>query len=653
MTASSAGLPDPGALPVAVVTTLRPESRLIRFAWLPPVVFALAILIFWRLGAPMAHESAAALLLLNGVFLFGTSAFIAVLASRTFLGNGDAASLMLACAMVIWGCTSLLAVVMSGVGNITVLVHNMGFAISSLCHLLGALAGRRHLVFAAPGGALAGFMAGAFGVVLVILLGVANNWWPVVFVQGIGGTPLRGAVLTATAIMLVVAARLMAMQRGGAQPAFMRPYYLGLLMLALGAVGLMLVETTGTLFSWTVRTTQYVGGLYLLIGAIAGTREARRFQLPLHVELEQAQQARLVAERALAERARLLDLTQDAIMVRDADNRISYWNQGAAALYGWSATEARGRNPHELLRTEFPEPLQEILQQVRSEGRWAGELVQWARDGRRVTVASRWALDTEQRSGMLEINTDITASVQSREQLRETDRRKDEFIATLAHELRNPLAPLRNSVYLIKHAADNPQRVEQARAMMERQLTHMVRLIDDLLDVSRVSRGALELRLERVDLNTALRQAVETMQPIIDAAGQQLTLSVPDEPVWLQADTVRLTQAFGNLLNNASKYNAPQGGIWLTARREGDEVAVSVRDSGIGIPPGMQSRIFEMFAQVRHSQEHSQGGLGIGLTLTRRLIEMHGGSVQVHSEGGGRGSEFIVRLPLESGPGGH
>ncbi len=623
--------------------------RLSSLAWLPPVIFPLAILLLWLQGSQTVHESALALILLNGVFLFGTAAFIAVLASKTFLDNGDAASLMLACAMVIWASTSLLAGLGGSVTNNVITVHNLGLCCSTLCHLFAAILGRQERTFGNPGGALAVALSTAFIVVLGILFGAQQGWWPTFFVQGSGGTPVRTGVLATTVAMLLSTAVLMASQRQSAQSPFLRPYYLGLLLLAISAVGLMLLSVTGTLLGWTVRAAQYAGGLYMLIGAIAGTREVRRFGLPLHVELEQAREARLVAERALAERARLLDLTQEAIIVRDAADRISYWNQGAVALYGWSAAEAMGRDPHQLLQTLFPQPLPQILEEVRNEGRWAGEAIHTARDGRRVIVASRWALDTENRSGMLEINTDITDSANTREQLREADRRKDEFIATLAHELRNPLAPLRNSVYLIKHAAGSPQRIEQARVIMERQLAHMVRLIDDLLDASRISRGTLELRRERTDLIDALQHAMETLQPIIDSAEQRLDFSLPEQPLWLQADAVRLTQAFINLLNNASKYNVPQGEIWLVARREGDEAVVSVRDTGVGIAPEMQERIFDMFTQVRHVREHSPGGLGIGLTLTRRLIELHGGSVQVRSDGSGCGSEFIVRLPLEPG----
>jgi signal transduction histidine kinase len=229
---------------------------------------------------------------------------------------------------------------------------------------------------------------------------------------------------------------------------------------------------------------------------------------------------------------------------------------------------------------------------------------------------------------------------------READRRKDEFLATLAHELRNPLAPIRNGLKIMQLAPDDREAMERARAMMERQVQQMVRLIDDLLDLSRISLGKVELRKERVELAAVLQSALETSRPLIDRSGHDLTVSVPPEPVFVDADVTRLAQVFANLLNNAAKYTERGGHIGLTVRREGGEVAVSVRDNGVGIPAPMLPRIFEMFTQVDRSLEKSQGGLGIGLSIVKRLVEMHGGTVEAHSEGDRLGSELIVRLPV-------
>ena len=236
------------------------------------------------------------------------------------------------------------------------------------------------------------------------------------------------------------------------------------------------------------------------------------------------------------------------------------------------------------------------------------------------------------------------------QRLQETDRRKDEFLATLAHELRNPLAPIRNALQIMRLKANDGVAVEHARAMMERQLGQMVRIIDDLLDVSRISRGKLTLRKERIELAAVIMGALDAARPLIEAAGHKLTVSLTPEPIYLDADPTRLAQVFSNLLNNAAKYMDRGGHIWLTATQGADEVIVSVRDAGIGIPAEALATIFEMFTQVEQSLEKAQGGLGIGLMLVKRLVEMHSGSVVAHSEGIGKGARFTIRLPIVSPP---
>jgi signal transduction histidine kinase/CheY-like chemotaxis protein len=231
-------------------------------------------------------------------------------------------------------------------------------------------------------------------------------------------------------------------------------------------------------------------------------------------------------------------------------------------------------------------------------------------------------------------------------QLREADRKKDEFLATLAHELRNPLAPIRNALQILRLADGNKEAVVKVRSIMERQLQQMVRLVDDLLDASRISRNKLILRKERVGLDAVLQNAVEVSRPLIEASGHELTVAVPQEPLFLDADPTRLAQVFVNLLNNAAKYTNRGGHIRLTVEREGSDVVVAVADTGIGIPADMLPRVFEMFTQVDRSLERSQGGLGIGLSLVKKLVEMHGGSVEARSDGPGKGSRFAVRLPV-------
>ena len=250
-------------------------------------------------------------------------------------------------------------------------------------------------------------------------------------------------------------------------------------------------------------------------------------------------------------------------------------------------------------------------------------------------------------------NTDITEQRDTAEELRsvaaelsEADRRKDEFLATLAHELRNPLAPISSSLEIIRLAKGNEAIRERARLVMERQVRQLTRLVDDLLDVSRISSDKLELRLQRTALSAVVSSAVEASRPLLDGNGLRWSVSLPDEPVDLHADLTRLAQVFMNLLNNAAKFTDRGGSVELTAHRDRGEVVVVVGDSGIGIPADQLSRIFDMFSQVGSSLERSHGGLGIGLSLVRRLVELHGGSVEARSEGPGRGSEFVVRLPV-------
>jgi signal transduction histidine kinase/DNA-binding response OmpR family regulator len=229
--------------------------------------------------------------------------------------------------------------------------------------------------------------------------------------------------------------------------------------------------------------------------------------------------------------------------------------------------------------------------------------------------------------------------------LQEADRRKDEFLAMLAHELRNPLAPLRNALQILRLPEVGAAEAERALAMMDRQVQHLVRMVDDLLDVSRLLRGKVRLRLEPVSLGEALARAVETAQPVIDARGHQLTVELPEEPVYLEGDLVRLAQVFANLLHNAAKYSEKAGPIAVSAAREGEWAVVRVRDQGVGIEAGLLPRVFDLFVQADASAARSQGGLGIGLTLVKRLVEMHGGAVSAWSAGPGRGAEFTVRLP--------
>jgi signal transduction histidine kinase/ActR/RegA family two-component response regulator len=252
----------------------------------------------------------------------------------------------------------------------------------------------------------------------------------------------------------------------------------------------------------------------------------------------------------------------------------------------------------------------------------------------------------ERTSDLTQVVEKLTAA---EHRLKETDRRKDEFLATLSHELRNPLAPIRHALEVMKLADGNIELIEQSQTIMDRQLCQIVRLIDDLLDVNRITRNTLELRRDQVELAPIIQQSVEMCRSLVESANQELNISLPPEPIYLNADTARLTQVFGNLLSNACKYTESGGRIWLTVEQQDSQAVVTVRDTGVGIPPEMLSKVFEMFTQVNGTLERSQCGLGIGLTLAKRLVEMHDGTVTAHSQGVGHGSEFVVRVPIVKG----
>jgi PAS domain S-box-containing protein len=374
----------------------------------------------------------------------------------------------------------------------------------------------------------------------------------------------------------------------------------------------------------------------------------------------EAELARLAAEsekrRRLYEAA--LSNTPDLVYVFDLDHRFVYANEGLLRMWGKTWEEAIGKNCLELGYEPWHAAMhdREIEQVIATRQPVKGEVPFTGTFGRRIYEYIFVPVVGE--NGEVEAVAGTTRDVTERnvlegrlrdqaEQLREADRRKDDFLATLAHELRNPLAPLRNGLQVMKLAAGNTGAVEQARGMMERQMAVMVRLIDDLLDVSRITRGKLELRKERVELASAVQSAVEGSRPFIEASGHRLTVLLPPEPIPLDADPTRLAQVFSNLLTNAAKYTDAGGQIRLTASRDcHGEVAVSVQDTGIGIAADHLPRLFEMFSQVKTALERSQGGLGIGLSLVKGLVEMHGGTVQARSDGVGKGSEFIVRLPV-------
>jgi len=347
----------------------------------------------------------------------------------------------------------------------------------------------------------------------------------------------------------------------------------------------------------------------------------------------------------------LADASPALVYQFDTDGNVIYLNQRCItdAQSPDAAVEQGNRGWKSITRPhDMDAYLRAVYDAIRGRGAFTQRIHTMVRDGSWhwfESHVSPWHSGEGEHRGYVGISLDITGAVQAEEALKEADRRKDEFLATLAHELRNPLAPISNAVQLMRRP-DGRRQSDRVVEMVGRQVRQMVRLVDDLMEVSRITRGKIDLKLERVAFAEIVHGAVETSQPMIERAAHQLAVALPDEPLVLEADRVRLTQVFSNLLNNAAKYTDTGGRIWFDVRRDDGYVVASVRDTGIGIPADELPRVFDMFAQAHRSIGRGQGGLGIGLTMVRSLVEMHHGTVEAHSAGSGQGSEFVVRLPL-------
>jgi PAS domain S-box-containing protein len=344
----------------------------------------------------------------------------------------------------------------------------------------------------------------------------------------------------------------------------------------------------------------------------------------------------------------LIEASPLAIAVIDFDPPIvRLWNPAAEKLFGWKASEILGQPLPIVPKDRFKEF--EEYRAAFSSGKALHDIETYrkTRNGALVQVSLSAAplFDKGHISGVVGIFTDMTARKKVENALRNASRTKDEFLATLAHELRNPLAPLRNAIEILEIQGVPTPESKWALGIMSRQMRQMTRLIDDLLDIARITGNKLELKKEVIELSDVIRIAVETSKPLIESSGHQFSMDMPEETVCIKGDQVRIAQAVSNLLNNAAKYTESGGSIWLSAERQGHEIVITVRDTGVGISAEMLPHIFDMFRQSDRSGA-SKGGLGIGLTLAKRLIRMHGGSIQVESKGAGKGSSFSVRLPI-------
>jgi PAS domain S-box-containing protein len=360
-------------------------------------------------------------------------------------------------------------------------------------------------------------------------------------------------------------------------------------------------------------------------------------------------------QRALL--AAIVESSDDAIVSKTLEGRILSWNAGAVRIFGYRPHEVIGKSITTIVPPELLAEEQQILNKLKHGERIDHfDTVRITKDGRRISVsvtvspirdatgrvigASKVARDISERKRTEQV------LLESERALRDADRRKDEFLALLAHELRNPLAPIRYALAIAQKVDRTPLQQERAEAVITRQVAHMSRLLDDLLDSSRITRGTLELKKTRTELTSVLGAAIETSRPALLEKRHELLLDLPRQAMLLDADPVRLAQVFSNLLLNASKYTDSGGRITLRAAQDQDDLIISVRDNGIGISAEMLPQLFKLFTQAPGSCGRSEGGLGIGLALARGLTELHGGRIEAHSVGLGCGSEFVVRLPI-------
>jgi PAS domain S-box-containing protein len=374
------------------------------------------------------------------------------------------------------------------------------------------------------------------------------------------------------------------------------------------------------------------------------------------------------AEEAVRKQAEWLRVTLasigDAVITTDASACVTSMNRVAVEMTGWSDEEARGRPLEEVFRIsseDSDDPIENPAARALREGRIVGlanHAILIARGGETRAIDDSAAPIQDDKGvviGAVLVFRDITEQrrrqdelARSEQELRESDRKKDEFLAMLAHELRNPLAPISNAAQVVRALPSRSTELDWAMDVIERQIHQMTRLVDDLMDISRITRGRIELRTQRVDVATLVEMAVESCRPLLEDRRHELKVVAAGSAIPLDVDPTRLTQVLLNLLANAAKYMDPGGRIEVLARRVGDRAQITVKDHGIGIAPEMLAGIFDMFSQEESSLERSRGGLGLGLTLAKRLVELHGGTIVASSEGKGRGSTFTVSLPIAS-----
>ncbi|HYD39627.1 MAG TPA: PAS domain-containing sensor histidine kinase [Anaeromyxobacter sp.] len=598
---------------------------------------------------PGTYGSSALVLGLNLLFLVWVSILVSVLVTRSFLERGELGLLLLA------GGTAILAlsVVASGtIGggdpNLAITIYNLGVLFTAAAHALVATSLRwAARVVARRRRAVVWTAVVALFLVAVISVLAWEGALPTFFVNGRGGTPIRQVVLGSAIAGFGVAAA--GLSRGSSRSPFRHWYALGMGLLALGLYGVLIQGTFSSVVGWLGRGTQYLGALALLAAAISSVRENQSWALPLGALLRQTEERYRILFENMSEG---FLLGEAGPVEADRTYRLVDMNPAAEHLLGLTRAPALGQR----LRDLVPPSASDVVERCRAvvETGAPARFAITSRDGHRHLAVTAFAPEPNRLALLFSDDSERhraeRALSDAHARLEEVDRNKSRFLAVLSHELRNPLAPIRNSVYILGRSDAASEQSRRAKEILARQVDHLAKLVDELLDVTRISSGRIELHRTDLDLAALVRSAVEDRRASIEERGLELRVDVPAGPVPANGDPTRLSQVVGNLLQNAAKFTPAGGAVTLTLTVTGDAAELCVRDTGVGIAPELLTGIFEPFTQGPQTLARSEGGLGLGLSLVKALVELHGGAVEARSAGPGTGAEVIVRLPRSPAP---
>ena len=586
------------------------------------------------------HESPRLQLALSFAFITLSSVLVADLVGRTFAIRGSPGLLFLLGGMIAWGTGGLASTIGAADPNVAVTIFNSCAWMSGASQLLGValllLLPRR--VRAAGVWVPVSYLL-ALTAVALVTLSAHGGWLPRFFVQGLGGTFFRQAVVGSACVMFMLAALLLRVASGQGGSAFGRWYAPALMLVAVGLFGVMMQSVVGSWLGWVGRGAQYLAGAYMAVAAWSALRESRAWGASVELALRDTER-RYEA---------LFTNSQDAILLSDASGELVAANPAACALLGRTEAEICRIGRAGLLAPG--EDLDGLLQERQRTGGMRTEVQLVRADGSRFH-AELSSVVFDCRGRAFDIIRDVTERKRAEEALREADRRKDDFLAVLSHELRNPLAPIRNGIHILRRAQPGGEQARRAEAVIERQVDQLAHLVDELLDVTRISRNLIQLQRRTLELNELVRRTAEDHRSLFQERGIHLEVEAAPHPIHVDADPTRLSQVVGNLLQNAAKFTG-QGGrarVQVAAEPVAGRAFLHVTDDGAGMTQEMLSRLFQPFMQADETLDRTRGGLGLGLALVKGLVELHGGTIRADSAGPGTGSHFEVRLPLVPSP---